>query len=403
MLLSFEQALSIVQKKLTEADPLGKQETVRLHEGVGRILGEDVLADRDCPPFDRATRDGFAVRAKDAETAPVTLECIGEARAGKPFAESIQTGQCVEIMTGAPVPEGADAVVMIESTRTQDRQVEVLRAVAPSENIVGRGAEAACGAQILRRGQQLGPDEIALLASVGRREAVVFRRPVVAVLSTGDEVVPVDCQPEWFQVRDSNASALAALIQAAGAVPREIGIAADEKKALRPMIEQAFEADMVALSGGVSAGKYDFVEDVLKEFGAEFFFESVAIRPGKPLVFGRAKGKFFFGLPGNPVSTLVTFRLFARPAILALQGGRFEIPAFPRARLAATVRQSAGLTRFMPARVEMRNGEAVVERVPWQGSGDLAGLTAANCFLVAHPEQTELAAGSWVDVLLKND
>ncbi len=401
MLLSFETALSIVREKSAETGPLRGRETVPSHEARGRILDEDVLADREYPPFNRATRDGFAARAADVEAAPIRLERIGEARAGRPFTGSVQVGQCVEIMTGAPVPEGADAVVMAEHTRAQGRQVEVLRGVRASENIVCRGAEAARGARVLRRGQRLGAGELALLASVGRLEVVVFRQPVVAVLSTGDEIVPPNCQPEWFQTRESNTAAIGAEIRAAGAVPRPIGIAPDEKPTLRRMIARAFEADLVVVSGGVSAGKYDFVEDVLDELGAEIFFRSVAIRPGKPLVFGQAQGKLFFGLPGNPVSAWVTFRLFGRPAVQALGGGGFEAPLLLRAHLAKTLRQDAGLTRFVPARVEMLNGEAVVECVAWQGSGDLAGLAAANCFLVSHPEQTELAAGSWVDVLPK--
>jgi len=240
-----------------------------------------------------------------------------------------------------------------------------------------------------------------LLASVGRTQVNVFRQTTVAIIPTGDEVVPAERKPEWFQIRNSNAVTLAAQVEAAGGVPRVLGIAPDEIESLRRLVQEGLESDLMLLSGGVSRGKYDLVEWGLTELGAEFYFRGVDIRPGKPLVFGRACGKFFFGLPGNPVSTFVTFELFARPAIALLAGGDLERPVFLRALLGKALRQNTGLTTFMPARVALVNGDPVVNLVGWQGSGDLVGVAAANCFLVVHPEQTELAAGDWVDVLPK--
>ena len=237
-----------------------------------------------------------------------------------------------------------------------------------------------------------------LLASVGETRVSVFRRPTVAILPTGDEVVPVDQTPRWFQIRNSNAITLAAAVSVAGGMPHVLEIAPDEIDSLRRLIERALQSDLVILSGGVSAGKYDLVEQVLSELGAEFYFQSVAIRPGKPLVFGRVRGKFFFGLPGNPVSTFVTFNVFVCPALAMLEGTGFEQPVFLRARLGQPFRQKTGLTTFMPARVELRDCEPVVSLVGWQGSGDLVGLASANCFLVVHPEQTELSEGDWVHV-----
>jgi molybdopterin molybdotransferase len=192
-------------------------------------------------------------------------------------------------------------------------------------------------------------------------------------------------------------------VEGAGGVPRVLGIAPDQLESLRALIEEGLKSDLLLLSGGVSAGRYDFVEDVLAELGAEFYFRGVAIRPGKPLVFGRACGKFFFGLPGNPVSTYVTFELFARPALAMLAGADAEGPVFLRARLGKPLRQKTGLTAFLPARVASASGEPVVDPVGWQGSGDLVGVAAANCFLVVHPQQTDLAAGDWVDVLRMDD
>jgi molybdopterin molybdotransferase len=213
--------------------------------------------------------------------------------------------------------------------------------------------------------------------------------------------VAVEQRPQWFQIRNSNAASLAAQVTAAGGLPVPLDIAPDQKEVLRRRIERGLDSDLLVLSGGVSMGKFDLVEEVLAELGAEFFFQGVAIRPGKPLVFGRVRNVFFFGLPGNPVSTFVTFELFVRPALALLGGATFEPAVFLRARLAKPCRQKTGLTMFRPARVWVQNRDPVVELVGWQGSGDLVGMAAANCFLVIHPDQTELAAGDWVDVMPK--
>lgn len=401
MTLTYQQAFSLVNQNLAAVALNPPVEITPLAQVRGRILAEDVLADRDLPPFRRATRDGFAVRAADVANVPAELECIGEARAGKPWLGDFgsRPHAAVEIMTGAPLPEGADAVVMVEYTRREGSRVEVLRSVAAGENFVPRGSEAHAGCRVLARGRRLSAGEVGLLAAVGRTQVNVYRRPEVAILPTGDEVVPADATPEWYQIRNSNALTLAAQVEAAGGVPRLLGIAPDQIEPLRALIEEGLKSDLLLLSGGVSAGKYDFVEPVLAALGAEFYFQSVAIRPGKPLVFGRAGGTFFFGLPGNPVSTYVTFELFARRALERLAGASPADPVFLRARLGKPLAHKTGLTTFMPARVERAGADPVVNLVAWQGSGDLVGVAAANCFLVVHPEQTGLAAGEWVDVM----
>jgi molybdopterin molybdotransferase len=326
---------------------------------------------------------------------------MGEVPAGRSFDGEVNAGQCVSIMTGAPLPVGADAVVMVEHTRRLGEEIEIQRSVRQWENIVLQGSEAALGARVLARGRRLQAAEIGLLATVGKATVAVYRQPRVAILPTGDEVVAVEQRPQWFQIRNSNAVSLAAQVTAAGGEPLHLGIAPDRKDALCEMVEQGLDSDLLLLSGGVSMGKFDLVEEVLAELGAEFFFQGAAIRPGKPLVFGRVRGLFFFGLPGNPVSTFVTFELFVRPALALLGGAAFEPPVFLRARLAKPCRQKTGLTMFMPARVWVQNHDPVVELVGWQGSGDLVGITAANCFLVIHPHQTDLTAGDWVDIMPK--
>ena len=407
--LTYEQALSLVHEKVRLANPAPAVEAVSLEEAGGRVLGEDVHADRAYPPFHRAIRDGYALRAADVGQPPAVLECIGEVRAGEHFPGAVGRAQCVSIMTGAPLPDGADAVVMVEHSRAElasggrAGHVNVLRSVACWENVVKQGSEAAAGAVVLRRGGRLTASELGLLAMVGRAHVTVFRRPAVAILPTGDEVVPVERQPEWFQIRNSNAVALSAQVAAAGGIPKLLPIAPDRADRLRELIADALRYDLLLLSGGVSMGKFDVVEEALAGMGAEFFFQGVAIRPGKPLVFGRLQDRFFFGLPGNTVSTFVTFELFARPAIAALGGAAPEEPVFLRARLAQPVRFKLGLRAFLPARAQLRDGDPVVALVGWQGSGDLVGLAQANCFLVIPPERSDLAAGDWVDVLPKPD
>lgn len=397
--LSFEQALAGVESRLTAAGKIPAAETVSLDQAWGRVLAEDVKADRDYPPFNRSTRDGFAVRSQDAAHADTALTLDGEVRAGEYFKSEIGPGHCAAIMTGAPLPAGTDAVVMVEYTGTEGDKIKIQRPAAPFENVVRQGSEAGAGQPILSRGRRLRTGEIGLLASVGKEKVAVYVRPRVAILPTGDEVVPIGRKPEWYQVRNSNSAMLAAVVASAGGTPWEIGIGPDRKEALQNLIVKALEADMLLLSGGVSMGKYDFVEDVLEDLGAEFYFRSVAIRPGKPLVFGRVQGKFFFGLPGNPVSSFVTCNLFARPAISVLTGSRFERPRFLRARLEKSVHHKAGLTTFMPARIETREAEPVVSLVGWQGSGDLVGVAEANAFLVVRAEEPSPVAGDWVDVM----
>ena len=398
-MLSFEQALSEVEARLAAVGMSPAKEMVSLGEAWGRVLAEDILADRDYPPFNRSTRDGFAVRSLDVAHADAELTLDGEVRAGEYFKAEIGPGHCAAIMTGAPLPTGTDAVVMVEHTRTHNNKVEIERPAASFENVVRKGSEAHAGQMVLPVGRRLRAGEVGLLASVGKQKLAVYVRPRIAILPTGDEVVPIDRKPEWYQVRNSNSAMLAAIVTSAGGTPWEIGIGPDQMEALRNLIVKALEADMLLLSGGVSMGKYDFVEDVLEDLGAEFYFRSVAIRPGKPLVFGRVQGKFFFGLPGNPVSGFVTSNLFARPAIGALMGDKFERPRFLRARLAKSVHHRSGLTTFMPARIDTPGAEPVVSLVGWQGSGDLVGVAEANGFLVIHAEQPSPAAGDWVDVM----
>ncbi|SPE39135.1 Molybdopterin molybdochelatase [Candidatus Sulfopaludibacter sp. SbA3] len=394
--LTFPEARETVIRQLCAHRPSPDVEDLDLSAAAARVLAEDVAADRDSPAVARSVRDGYAVRAIDV---PGELQVIGEVRAGERFSGELGPGQAIEIMTGAPIPAGADAVIMVEHTRREGDRVYTGRPAESHQFINPQGCEASAGELVLRRGKRLDYTDVAMLAAFGRPRVKVYRMPAVAIIATGDEIVEVHQQPEEFQIRNSNAYSLAAQVARAGGVPRILPIARDSVEHTREAITRGLAADMLLLSGGVSAGKYDVVEEVLAGFHAEFFFDRVLIQPGQPLVFGRACGKFFFGLPGNPSSTMVTFEIFARAA-LELLGGQEEIALpMPLARLTRDFRHRAGLTRFLPARLTADGAE--VTPVEWHGSGDIPSLTRANAYLVADPDRAEYSRGELIRVLLK--
>ncbi|MGA2422538.1 MAG: gephyrin-like molybdotransferase Glp [Terriglobales bacterium] len=436
--VSFEIARHLVEQHAAGVCPEGV-ETVDLLAGLGRVLAEGILADRDFPPFARATRDGYAVQSADLAKVPARLDVVGEVKAGdwpEPTVCSVGRGQAVGIMTGAPLPAGADAVVMVEHTSLANqlagqlanqlpgKLVEVRCSVGSGENFVSRGVEARAGQVLLDRGRRLDHAAIAIAASVGKSRVQVFRKPRVAVLSTGDEVVEIDAMPGAAQIRNSNSYSLAAQVQNAGGEPVRLAIAPDERERLRALIEEGLRCDLLLLTGGVSMGKYDLVEQVLGELKAEFYFTGADIQPGRPVVFGSCGAgalvhadsevaantragaaaphrKYFLGLPGNPVSTMVTFELFARPMIEALAGMTPQRLIFLRARLKSEIRTKTGLKRFLPAVLSGEFEDAEVELARWQGSGDIAALARANCYVVIPPDRERIDAGEWVSLLMR--
>jgi molybdopterin molybdotransferase len=422
MSLSLSAARHLVISEVTrsrDAGPGPRAQEVPLSAALGRILARPVHADRDQPPFHRSTRDGFAVRSADlagaSETAGVTLTVLGEAAAGAGWSGTITAGTCVEIMTGAPLPAGADAVVMVEHTTRAPAgadtiaPVTIRRTLVPGENVVARGSELAAGALALPPGRPLDPAGLGLLASLGCARPSVFDRPRVAVLSTGDELVGIDETPAPSQIRDSNRHTLAAQIARAGGEVVALPTVRDDLAAVGARLaEAAAAADIVLVTGGVSMGKHDHVEAALAGLSARILFDAVDIRPGRPLVFGFLGEKPFFGLPGNPLSTLVTFELFARPAI-EIAAGRREVP--PLGLLAARLRadyaqRKLPLTVFIPAALEPPDpagspGPPGIRPVSSQGSGDLVSAASADAFLVVEPGVTALTAGALVPVLPK--
>jgi molybdopterin molybdotransferase len=401
-MLSFEEARQVVisqSKKYTSA-----RSTLELdvNDALGYVLAQEVCSDREYPPFDRSTRDGYAVRATEAAQGAI-LPCFGEIKAGDTVSQPLKPGTCIQIMTGAAVPAGADAVVMIEFTRRSEDNVTFDRGTQSGQNIVPRGSEAHSGDLALRPGLRLGFAELAVAAQVGATTIRCTNKPRVAILSTGDEVVPINETPEPFHIRNSNTVSLAAQVRLAGGEPIALINAQDRVDDLSAKIEQGLREDVLVLSGGVSMGKYDLVETVLKSLGAEFFFDVVAIRPGKPAVFGRCRNTLVFGLPGNPVSTMVTFQLFVTAALDVLSGAEARPLPLLEATLAEALAEKAGLTHFLPARLVWRGGVAYVTALRWQGSGDISTLTRANCFLLVPADRSNIPAGEKVSVLPRHD
>jgi molybdopterin molybdotransferase len=404
-LLSFSEARRLVEEYAARLSP-SEPELVSLLDGVRLALAEDLPADRDFPPFARATRDGFAVRAEDVVKIPAQLRFVGELKAGASVEQSsleVHPGEAVAIMTGAPVPAGADSVVMIEYTERHAETITVHKSVAAGENIVPAGSEARQGDVMVPRGTRINHALVAVAAAIGRAEVAVYRRPRVAILATGDEIVDINLPPGPNEIRNSNSYSLAAQVYAAGGEPLILPIARDDADELQILIRKGAEAELLLITGGVSMGKYDLVEQVLQKLGAEFFFTGVLIQPGRPLVFGELRhgGKTtpFFGLPGNPVSTMVTFALFGRPLLDALAGAPPQPMLFLQARLRAGFRSRTGLTRFLPAKAKGAHESPEVELVKWQGSGDLMAVAHANCYIVVPPDKDHFEAGENVTIL----
>ncbi|HEX7314991.1 MAG TPA: gephyrin-like molybdotransferase Glp [Pyrinomonadaceae bacterium] len=394
------EALSIIVGK-TETLAL---ERVRLGEALGRVLAEDVFADTDLPPFDRAQMDGYAVRAEDLRATPARLRVVGEAAAGSGWRGALRAGEAVRIMTGAPLPTGADSVQQVEVTSEEEGGdfVVIERATEPGQFYVPRASEISSGERVLEAGEEISAARMAVLASFGYALVPVRGRPRVAVLATGTELVQVEERPGEDQIRDSNSYSLAAYARLAGAEVERLPFAGDDPELLREEIEKAAaRSDLLVLSGGVSMGRYDFTKAALHALGAEVFFERVALRPGKPTVFARLPGgALVFGLPGNPVSVSVTFNLFARTALRVMQGARRPEPFEETAVLSRPARGAAERASYLPAALSTdADGRLLAEPLKWGGSSDFVAFARAEALVIVPVGVRAVEAGSTVNVV----
>jgi molybdopterin molybdotransferase len=401
-MLPIERGLEIVMAtaKAKERPDWMPAEPVRLLDSMHRVLREDIFSDADSPRFDKAIRDGFAVRFEDVSSVPAVLKIAGESRAGAGSNVAIRQGECCEIMTGAPLPDGANAVVMVENTeRLSPSSVRILKAARENEGLLRRGSEARAGEKILHAGRRIGLAEIGLLASVGKATVTVSRKPRVGVVATGDELVDVPEMPNAAQIRNSNTYTICTQVNTAGAEPVALGIGRDNLEDLRAKISAGLELDILLVSGGVSMGKYDLVENVFAEFGVAVLFDKIAIKPGKPTVFGHRGQTFVFGLPGNPVSTIVSFHMFVRPVISFLLKAENTSPSFLEAKLQAPARCDPERAALVPALVQFDAGQYRIRTAPWKGSSDLVGLARANALIMIPRRTGQLEPGESVQFL----
>jgi molybdopterin molybdotransferase len=400
-MISVEDALAIVFSNLPER----KIERVSFQSSLGRVLAQDLSATCDIPPFNRSAMDGYAVTAADVRNAPVELEITGESRAGGGMPDALPAGRAMSIMTGAPVPGGADAVQIIEQCRVSGDglRVRILKPVLAGENIAVKGSEAANGKAVLKKGHRVGPAEIAVMATFGYQAVTVWKRPEVAVFATGDELVEVDETPRPDQIRNSNAYCLIGQLEYMGLKSEYLGIVKDDKDVLREKMIQGLERDVLIITGGVSMGEYDYVKEVFQELELEILFSKVAIKPGKPTVFARKGDKLIFGLPGNPISALVTFECFVRPALGSLCGMTQPELLRMKGELMEDMEQSSGRMAFFPAWVYWEEGRLKVQPLPWKSSADIIGFTGANATYIFPRNRNQLKRGETVEVMLLPD
>ena len=400
-MISVEEAFEILLSNLPER----KVEEIPFRSVLGRILAEDLTATCNIPPFHRSAVDGYAVLASDVEKAPVELELVGESRAGGGMPGKLAPGETIATMTGAPVPEGADSVQMVEQCRVSGsgKKVTILKPVKVHENIAPCGSEVREGEVVLESGHRLGPAEIAVMATFGYTRAKVYRKPTVAIFATGDELVEFDQAPRPDQIRNSNAYCLAAQLRYMDIEADYLGIATDDRQALRDKMLLGLERDLLIITGGVSMGEYDLVQDVFHDVGLEILFSKVAIKPGKPTVFARKGDRLVFGLPGNPISALITFECFVRPALGRLCG--HKKPELPRMRgeLLEDMKQSPGRMAFMPAWVFWEEDGWKVEPLAWKSSADITGFAHANATFIFPKNRDFLSRGEKVELMLLPD
>ncbi len=387
---------------LAAAQPLGI-EKVGLLDALGRVLAEDIIAPRDNPPWDNSAMDGFAVRWEDikqehAITKPIVLQVIEDVPAGKVPTKSVGRGQAIRIMTGAPIPKGADTVMKVEETEPSDDTVKIFKEVARGGNIRPQGEDVKKGDCIIAKGTQIRPAEAGMLAILAKSFVPVYQRPRVAILSTGDELADLDERFDENKIVNSNSYGTAAAVQEAGGISILLGIAKDQPASLKEKIKQGLTADILVLSGGVSMGDYDFTKAVFKELGAEMHFWKLAIRPGQPLAFGKILGKLAFGLPGNPVSSMVTFEQLVRPAMLKMGGHRSYGRPVVRAVFQEKFSKRPDRRHFLRGILNRENDVLAVRTTGDQGSGILTSMVKANCLIDVPEEVERLNPGDMVNV-----
>jgi molybdopterin molybdotransferase len=392
-----------LEKILSHIHSLGF-EKVSILDALGRVNAEDIRANRNIPPLDNSAMDGYALRFEDVQNAsqeyPIRLEVIEDLPAGFISKKKIERGKAIRIMTGAPVPKGADTVIPVEETKKEDKSVLIFKAFPRGEHIRESGEDVKKGDRVISKGDTIRPAEVGMLASVGRSFVSVYQRPLVAILCTGDELVDVDGELDEVKIISSNSYTLAAQVKDCGAIPLQLGIAKDLKEEIEEKLRQGIRADVLISSAGISVGDYDFVKDVMKNLGMKMVFWKVAMRPGQPLAFGTIGEKPVFGLPGNPVSSMISFEQFVRPSLLKMMGCRQLFRPALEAILKEEIKKTAGRRYFIRGSVSFEKGQYFVSTTGEQGSGILRSMVRANGLIVIPEDQEMVRAGEKVKVQL---
>ena len=399
-MITVEEAL---EKILSRIHPLGS-EKVSILEALGRVMAENIYANRDIPPLDNSGMDGYAVRSEDVQNAsshhPVRLEVIEDLPAGFVSKKRVEKGKVIRIMTGAAIPKGADTVVPVEDTKQDDQFVLIFTTLPSDENIRKAGEDVKKGERVISAGDLIRPSEVGMIASVRRSFVSVYQRPLVAILCTGEELVDVDGILDEVKIVSSNSYTLAAQVKDCGAIPVQLGIVRDRKEEIKEKLLQGIRADVLISSAGVSVGDYDFVKDALKDLGMEMIFWKVAMQPGRPLVFGTIQGKPVFGLPGNPVSSMVSFEQFVRPSLLKMMGHRQLFRPVIEAVLKEDIQKKPGRRHFMRAFVSFEKDQYFASVTGPQGSGILKSMVKANGLVIVPEDREMVRAGEKVKVQL---
>ncbi len=397
-MITVDTAINIVTDVI---EPLPSK-LVSFEGSLGFCLAQDVQSDIDMPPFDRSAMDGYAVIAEDIMNAPVELTVIENIAAGYMPKKKVGRGQASKIMTGAAIPEGADAVVKFEETEdlSSPNRTKILKSIKNGSNISRCGEDMKVGQTVLRKGMLIRPQEIGILSTVGKSLVEIYSAPTIGVISTGDELVEVGAKPSLAQIRNSNGYSLAAQARRMKAEVELLGIVKDKKEEITNIIRRGLSKDILILSGGVSMGKYDLVGDVMKDLNTHIYFEKVALRPGKPVIFGRKDKTFIFALPGNPVASFVTFELFIYPAIRKMMGFSTLHRTMVKAIVETEIFVKRKRREYRPALLRIQNNQWYVSPVEWHGSADLLSTTRANGLLIVREDVEKYAAGQSADVIV---
>ncbi len=394
-MIEYEEALNMILKNAKRLP----SEMVPIEESIGRVLDEDIFSQIEMPPFNKSAMDGYALRAEDIKNAPIALKCIGLIQAGDNFRKKIKKGQCVKIMTGAPLPDDTDSVVMVERTKSLGTKIEILERINKGKNVCMQGEDMKINQKVLKKGDCISRSDLAIIAAAGKKIIKVIKKPSVAILNTGGEIIPVGNPLPKNKIYNSNGPMLCSLLNSDNIPLHFLGIVEDNVNELKKAIQKGLRSNILLISGGVSMGDYDLVPGTLKKLGVKEKFHNIRVKPGRPLYFGTRNNRLVFGIPGNPISNFLAYYIFIRPAIYKMIGYDSYIPELKYGFIKSEYKQKTGRTHFVLAHISKKTGQYNIEPVKSHGSADISALSKANAFMVVDKEKSVLKKNSKVKFL----